>query len=146
MTAFESSPDEGLFPSGEWTGFYVQNGERHRQDLVLTFGNGFVRGSGGDGVGGFGIRGRYDAATLEVVWTKVYLGAHSVYYRGFREGKGIWGTWEIGSYCRGGFQIWPKRAGEAVAATQAEAEPAAATAGGSGALTAGSAVRPRPNC
>jgi hypothetical protein len=29
---------------------------------------------------------------------------------GFREGKGIWGTWEItenGTSLRGGFQIWP---------------------------------------
>jgi len=31
-----------------------------------------------------------------------------VYYRGFREGKGIWGTWEIGIFAHGGFHIWPK--------------------------------------
>ena len=37
---------------------------------------------------------------------QTYPGRHSVSYRGFREGKGIWGTWELGAY-RGGFHIWP---------------------------------------
>jgi hypothetical protein len=35
-----------------------------------------------------------------------------VFYRGFREGKGIWGTWEIAILSRGGFHIWPRQAGE----------------------------------
>jgi len=48
-----------------------------------------------------------------VGWTKTYIGAHDVFYRGFREGKGIWGTWEITVHARGGFHIWPKRMGEA---------------------------------
>jgi hypothetical protein len=42
-----------------------------------------------------------------------------VFYRGFREGKGIWGTWEIKLRNHGGFHIWPKRVGEGE--TQAEA-------------------------
>lgn len=33
--------------------------------------------------------------------------AHDVFYKGFREGKGIWGTWEIRKVGRGGFHIWP---------------------------------------
>ena len=33
---------------------------------------------------------------------------HDVFYRGFREGKGIWGTWEILWDARGGFHIWPR--------------------------------------
>ena len=41
-------------------------------------------------------------------WTKTYIGAHDVFYRGFREGKGIWGTWEILWDARGGFHIWPR--------------------------------------
>jgi hypothetical protein len=41
-----------------------------------------------------------------------------VAYRGFREGKGIWGTWEITVLNRGGFHIWPKRAGEGEAETE----------------------------
>jgi hypothetical protein len=36
------------------------------------------------------------------------IGAHDVFYRGFREGKGIWGTWEILWDARGGFHIWPR--------------------------------------
>ncbi len=38
--------------------------------------------------------------------------AHDVFYRGFREDKGIWGTWEITHFARGGFHIWPQHAGE----------------------------------
>ena len=40
------------------------------------------------------------------------MGAHDVFYRGFREGKGIWGTWEISNLSHGGFHIWPRHAGE----------------------------------
>ena len=61
-------------------------------------------------VGRFLISGRYDCANLECWWTKTYPGSHDVHYRGFREGKGIWGTWEIGLHSRGGFHIWPKGA------------------------------------
>ena len=32
----------------------------------------------------------------------------AVFYCGFRESKGIWGTWEILSDIRGGFHIWPR--------------------------------------
>ena len=68
---------------------------------------------------------------------------HDVFYRGFREGKGIWGTWEIGSYCGGGFHIWPRQAGEwEEAAVSAEAEaPVDAIAGETGVLC-GSAEKP----
>jgi hypothetical protein len=81
-------------------------------ELGLTFANGNMRGDGVDDVGRFLIKGRYDAASGECYWTKSYLGAHDVFYRGFREGKGIWGTWEITIQSHGGFQIWPRRAGE----------------------------------
>jgi len=81
-------------------------------DLDLTFAAGKLSGSGSDDVGRFKVRGDYSSQTLECSWTKTYLGAHSVFYRGFREGKGIWGAWDIGQMNHGGFQIWPKRAGE----------------------------------
>jgi hypothetical protein len=81
-------------------------------DLQLTFANGNMRGDGMDDVGRFLIKGRYDAANRECYWTKSYLGAHDVFYRGFREGKGIWGTWEIAIHDHGGFHIWPRQAGE----------------------------------
>ena len=63
--------------------------------MHLTFANGNMTGEGNDDVGRFLIKGRYDAPTKECHWTKTYVGAHDVFYRGFREGKGIWGTWEI---------------------------------------------------
>ncbi len=81
-------------------------------DLDLTFASGRMTGGGNDDVGRFVIRGSYAAASLECSWTKSYVGAHSVFYRGFREGKGIWGSWDIGPMNHGGFHIWPKLAGE----------------------------------
>ena len=100
---------DDLFPSGPWVGFYnYAPGEKHRMDLHLVFGEGHVNGDGNDDVGQFLVRGSYDKANRECSWTKSYPGSHDVYYRGFREGKGIWGTWEIGVISHGGFHIWPK--------------------------------------
>jgi hypothetical protein len=81
-------------------------------DLDLTFAGGKLSGDGNDDVGRFMIHGDYDEKSLECSWTKTYVGQHDVSYRGFREGKGIWGTWEISPFARGGFHIWPKRSGE----------------------------------
>ena len=104
---------ESTFPSGPWTGFYnYRPGDRHRMDLQLAFANGILTGDGSDDVGRFLIKGRYDASNGECHWTKSYPGSHDVFYRGFREGKGIWGTWEITIRDHGGFHIWPKQAGE----------------------------------
>lgn len=108
----EREHDDGL-GSGPWTGFFLDprtGNRRWRKDLVLQFAGGVVRGSGRDAVGEFIIRGRYDVSTREVTWTKRYVGAHDVYYRGFAEIRGIWGTWEL-SGLRGGFHIWPEGSG-----------------------------------
>jgi len=93
-------------------------------DLQLTFANGLLHGDGNDDVGPFLIKGKYDPATCECYWTKSYLGAHDVCYRGFREGKGIWGTWEISLFAHGGFHIWPKLASEGATETLSQEEPA----------------------
>jgi hypothetical protein len=104
---------EELFPSGPWVGFYnYRPGDRHRMDLNLTFANGSMTGDGNDDVGRFIIKGRYQTDTRECHWTKSYVGAHDVFYRGFREGKGIWGTWGISVFDHGGFHIWPRAADE----------------------------------
>ncbi len=104
---------DDLFPSGPWVGFYNYGpGERHRMDLNLTFSNGSLEGDGNDDVGRFLVKGRYDASSRECHWTKSYPGSHDVFYRGFREGKGIWGTWEISLLAHGGFHVWPRAAGE----------------------------------
>jgi hypothetical protein len=98
--------------------------------LYLAFANGSINGDGQDDIGRFLIRGRYDSASLECHWTKSYIGAHDVFYRGFREGKGLWGTWEIGSEGHGGFHIWPRQAGQGEEQTETTdlAEPVEAIA------------------
>src|SRR5262249_17278243 len=98
------------FPSGPWTGFFLQRQipGRHLMELKLTFRQGALTGEGRDWVGRFSVRGRYTVEEGKCYWTKRYLGKHDVFYQGFNEGKGIWGTWEILSDSRGGFHIWPE--------------------------------------
>ncbi|HEY1377976.1 MAG TPA: hypothetical protein VGF55_14345 [Gemmataceae bacterium] len=108
----ESDP---RFPSGPWTGFFLQKliPGRHLMELHLTFRQGTITGEGRDWIGEFVIRGRYDISDGRCHWTKRYVGKHDVFYQGFNEGKGIWGSWEIAAtreYPRqhGGFHIWPE--------------------------------------
>lgn len=103
------------FPSGPWTGFFLQPlmPGRHLMELRLTFRCGQMSGEGRDGVGHFVITGRYSINDGRCHWTKRYIGRHDVFYNGFNEGKGIWGTWEIAATSaypgqRGGFHIWPE--------------------------------------
>ena len=65
-----------------------------------------VTGDGNDDIGRLFVIGRLDYTSGECHWTKTYIGAHDVYYRGFREGKGIWGLWELLNES-GGFHILP---------------------------------------
>ena len=127
---------EDEYTSGPWTGFYTYaNGHRERMDLSLTFREGKVSGCGSDPVGPFRIGGGYDAGRSEVWWTKTYIGAHEVFYKGCRDARGIWGTWEIHAGWKGGFHIWPRGEGEG-AAEEAEAgveAPVEAVAGPPGA-------------
>lgn len=97
------------FPSGPWTGYFTYRDVpgKHRTDMALGFSNARITGEGADGVGVFVIDGHYDTTSGECSWTKSYVSRHDVHYRGFAEGKGIWGTWEIEDGWRGGFQIWP---------------------------------------
>jgi hypothetical protein len=81
-------------------------------DLHLTFQNGRMSGEGQDDIGRFTIAGCYDATSFDCSWTKRYVGAHEVYYEGCREGKGIWGRWDIGAAAHGGFHIWPVGLGD----------------------------------
>lgn len=100
---------DDLFPSGPLVWFYNYGpGARQRMDLHLDFGGGPVTGDGNDDVGRFLIRGKCDSAKRECHWTKTYPGSHEVYYRGFREGKGIWGTGRSESSPRAVFTSGPK--------------------------------------
>lgn len=130
---------DDLFPSGPWEGFYNYTPkDKHRMELALEFRAGRISGEGRDDINNFTILGGYDTESLETWWSKTYPGAHTVFYRGFREGKGIWGTWEIAKLAHGGFHIWPVGEGsgetrvepEVQAAPQAEPEPVLVTARG----------------
>lgn len=128
--------DRSSFQSGRWRGFYVyaRHAVRHRMELDLTFAHGSVRGDGNDGIGAFTIAGSYAEDACEVRWRKSYVGRHTVHYRGFLEGKGIWGTWEIPPLGTGGFKIWPAGAGDgelerAFEALEAPADELVATVG-----------------
>ena len=124
---------DSRFPSGPWTGFFLQPGtpERHWMELDLTFRAGVMAGAGRDRIGKFVIAGRYYLDDGRTYWTKTYLREHSIDYSGYNEGKGIWGTWEYLANWRGGFRIWPVAMGDptqqtlaASAPVPAEAEPA----------------------
>jgi hypothetical protein len=103
------------FPSGPWVGFFLQKAipGKHLMELHLSFRKGDLTGTGRDWVGEFLIRGKYDTGDGKCHWNKRYLGKHDVFYKGFNEGKGIWGTWEIPTVANplfnsGGFHIWPE--------------------------------------
>ncbi len=105
------------FPSGPWIGFYIQWGQRGRQDLNLTFREGVIGGVGRDAAGDFGVRGTYDVESGRCGLVKTYP-THRVEYDGNAEGNGIWGTWRIrgvGYDDTGGFHIWPLAMGEGMA-------------------------------
>jgi len=104
------------FPSGPWVGYFLQRfiPGRHRMELRLTFRGGSMIGEGRDWVGAFSINGRYSVDDGQCIWTKHYFGKHDVFYRGYNEGQGIWGGWEIPRQWRtlwlrlhNGFHIWP---------------------------------------
>ncbi len=104
------------FPSGPWKGYFVQRsvGESKREmEMHLSFIGGRVMGTGRDGIGPFSIVGRYDVEAGKVWWTKKYA-RHDVFYQGFAEGNGIWGTWQIHPIDRDGFRVWPKGIADAM--------------------------------
>ena len=121
MEPTEAGGGEGLtvetderFPSGPWTGFFLQPGtpERHWMDLDLVFRDGVMAGAGRDRVGKFSVTGRYHLDNGRAYWSKTYVAQHTIAYTGYNEGKGIWGTWEYQSNWRGGFHIWPVAMGD----------------------------------
>ncbi len=104
----EPDPDP-RFPSGAWTGFFIQPTVSGRtwMELHLRFASGKVQGEGRDKVGRFAIDGGYDVISGRCHWIKTYLGKHKLAYQGYNESKGIWGTWEYHPTWKGGFHIWP---------------------------------------
>jgi hypothetical protein len=110
-----NSETDPRFPSGPWVGFFLQKAipGKHQMELRLNFAQGAITGEGRDWVGMFILRGKYDLGNGSCYWNKQYVGKHSVFYRGYNEGKGIYGVWEIPTennpdYQHGGFCIWPE--------------------------------------
>ena len=97
-------------------------------DLLLTFADQTISGDGNDDIGPFLVSGHFDETNSECYWTKTYIGGHHVYYRGFREGRGIWGLWELPSES-GGFHIWPLGHSEGNQDQESAEEPAPVAAG-----------------
>jgi hypothetical protein len=109
QTSVETDP---RFPSGRWTGFWIQSGfGRSYMSIELKFVNGAVSGRGFDCIGEFVMSGSYETASGACRITKSYISQHSVCYEGKNEDDGmwIWGLWNIPSVDRGGFHIWPEK-------------------------------------
>lgn len=95
-------------PSGPWTGYYLygHSGLKHHMRLNLTFtSEGKIEGDGVDDIAPFIIDGRFNCATSEASWTKVYVGMHRVEYSGVYCRKTICGDWTLMGFT-GGFWIW----------------------------------------
>ena len=112
-----SAEADDRFPSGKWVGFFLDRRMpgKHQMELHLTFRAGEMTGEGRDRVGEFHIQGRYETGSGECKFVKRYVDRHVIFYRGFNEGKGIWGAWELKwgvlSF-QGGFHIWPEGMGD----------------------------------
>ncbi len=120
------SETHALFPSGEWEGFYTHeygpNAQRHMMSFTLHFQSNIVTGSGSDEVAIFRWEGSYDTTELWCKMTKRYT-SHTVFYDGHVDENGIWGTWNIWNFTKGGFHIWPKASAENLAAKEKESIP-----------------------
>ena len=102
-------PNDQQFPCGEWIGFFCRQGEaaRYWMQLELTFADGIICGSGTDRLGLFVVRGRYRPDDGTCQGSKRYVGGGDIFIRGYNEGQGIWGVWELSEKIRGGYHIWP---------------------------------------
>lgn len=96
------------FPSGNWEGFYLEQGAKQPVACVLEFKQGVVTGRGSDPVGAFDWSGTYDREEGTCTMTKQYLGRHQVIYRGHVDENGIWGQWSIRGQGEG-FHHWPQK-------------------------------------
>jgi len=104
-------PSRGTWRTGHWEGFYLQDGDRHRQTLELAFAQGKMSGTGDDPIGPFVILGEYDEEENSVAWVKQYLERHQVYYSGQMSNGRISGAWIIinyGRYLSDRFELWPR--------------------------------------
>lgn len=114
--ADERSEVDHRFPSGEWTGFFLQPDSRRRygMELFLKFRDSSISGGGSDAIANFSMTGDYDVDAGRCLIVKQYLGAHRVLYTGCAACGGIVGRWQIPGNppsWTGPFFLWPKAAG-----------------------------------
>jgi hypothetical protein len=111
MTDAELETD-GRFPSGEWTGFFLQRPSTSRQwmQLRLIFRSGTLTGQGSHWVGPFTMDGGYEVDDGRCWWTKRYS-------------------------ARGGFHIWPAGMADPTQSALTRAEEAPAEAAGPRTIT-----------
>jgi hypothetical protein len=99
-----------MYPSGSWRGFWDQVifGRQSMRDLVLSFSDRIITGSGVDVVGPFSFEGTYeDNGVVSLI--KRYPN-HSVRYEGRWDGEGtIYGDWSIGPFAHEKFALTPER-------------------------------------
>ena len=110
-------------PSGQWAGYYLYTpgGVPHGQVMRATFAGGRIEGDGDDDIGQFTVSGAYSVGSGVAAWTKTYLGAHSVEYKGYFERGAIWGVWRIiAPASSGGFKLWPITGGPETQASREE--------------------------
>lgn len=113
------------FVTGVWRGFYIQWGQRGKQELHLSFFDGQIVGDGADPAGDFRVLGTYDINAGKLWMQKLYA-SHNVEYDGHAEGDGVWGLWSINDGPhpdKGGFHIWPDCEGEHHAQTLEQHQP-----------------------
>jgi len=83
--------------ANNWTGFFVQNGEKNQMFLDMGVSEGMIFGTGCDDVGAFVLRGKSNGGDFNFV--KKYLGQHSVLYfgkvRGSAGSRSVRGKWTI---------------------------------------------------
>ena len=100
------------FPSGEWQGFYMQDGGQHRMTVQLCFQRGRITGDGVDGVGGGRMVGTYNLDGGQVTLRKHYFAQHMVAYIGNGGPlRSLQGRWDIRADELCGFwRLWPVEA------------------------------------
>merc|ERR1712021_161816 len=85
-------------------GWYDYGGNKDAMDFwdFRLSNNGDIRGCGQDPNGVFDLYGRMSDGSFR--FDKTYRGAHTVVYRGTRNGANLSGRWEIPGNCEGVFR------------------------------------------
>lgn len=99
-----------MYATGTWRGFWEQPGwgRQPMEDLLLSFADGRIQGTGRDCIGLFTFAGDYNAqGAIRIL--KQYVGRHAVLYHGQYDGEGtIHGVWTVEGIVYGPFALTPE--------------------------------------